>query len=471
VYAGVDGQVKLQNLSINGNVVVLGSPAGGGSVYLDNVKVNGDTAAAGNIIVEDIADHSLHLKGVEAGSVTVKDTDGYNIVAEQGTKVKSLVISDQAGAKGKGTIDAQASGAFETITIESKGSANSAGVELKGDLSGVTIVVTGENAVINVAPGTIIKEIIFKAPAKVTISEGATVKKVSKDPSVKGDVTITNNGTIEQATSDIVVIGKAPADVIPPIGGTPTPPIVTPDPNQPVLRDQVVLLGDGTSTHPVGTLDQLKDEALITGLQFTTEKAAQFSLTSIKVGTYTFTPPVPLAYNVSQNKTFTIKLADVFGVKDLSMGELRSAASGQKITLNGKINTYPVTIDINLGALKGLPITAFKTDYGTITKKGLDSNGKHTLEVAILDSMKTTRIFDIESKSGGVNYFAFLYQYALGHEANVAGIELIKNYISGKLNGKAWNEITLADLASFDEGTGAGVITRGDYKVEFKIVK
>ena len=99
LYAGNDQHIKLQNVSIDGNLVVIGGKAGAGTVYLENVKVNKKGKDSGNIIVENIAEHSLYMKGVEAESLVVNDADGSNIVADEGVKVKKVLVSENAGQK------------------------------------------------------------------------------------------------------------------------------------------------------------------------------------------------------------------------------------------------------------------------------------------------------------------------------------------------------------------------------------
>ncbi len=62
----------------------------------------------GQIIVDDVAEHSLYLNGVQANDVVVNDANGSNIVAQTGTKVANLIVSETAGATG-------------TVTLESAG--------------------------------------------------------------------------------------------------------------------------------------------------------------------------------------------------------------------------------------------------------------------------------------------------------------------------------------------------------------
>jgi hypothetical protein len=74
-------------------------------------------------------------------------------------------------------------------------------VERKGDLSNT--VVTGENAVIDIAQGAKVKELDIKAPATVHVEKGAVVDQVKKDPAVKGDVKVDNEGTVNKSDSGI----------------------------------------------------------------------------------------------------------------------------------------------------------------------------------------------------------------------------------------------------------------------------
>lgn len=175
IFAGKNKYINLVNVQVNGNITIKGDKTGAGTVTLLGVKVNKTGTAKGQIIVDDVADHSLHMQDVSAAEVVVNDANGSNIVAQKGVKVASLVVSEKAGVKGKVTLESKELGAIEKITVAAKGSQASEGVELKGDLSNTVVTVTGENAVIDIAKGAKVKELDIKAPATVHVEKGAVV--------------------------------------------------------------------------------------------------------------------------------------------------------------------------------------------------------------------------------------------------------------------------------------------------------
>ncbi|GLH64210.1 5'-nucleotidase C-terminal domain-containing protein [Parageobacillus sp. G301] len=240
--AGKDQYIKLANAEVNGNIIIKGNETGAGTVYLENVKVNKVNNQGGVIIVDDVADHSLRQKNVTAEELKINDANGANIVAEEGTKIKTLSLTEKAGATGTIILDSKEKGAYEVVSIGTKGSESSKGVELKGDFSNTKVEVTGEGSQVKVAKDAVVKEIEVKTEAKLEAEQGAKVqavnlaaeksgqkielkgdlkeatvtvknanakievakdsviKEIKKDSSVTGSIEVINNGTVQTAT-------------------------------------------------------------------------------------------------------------------------------------------------------------------------------------------------------------------------------------------------------------------------------
>ena len=241
VIAGKDQYIKLANAEVNGNIIIKGNETGAGTVYLENVKVNKVNNQGGVIIVDDVADHSLRQKNVTAEELKINDANGANIVAEEGTKIKILSLTEKAGATGTIILDSKEKGAYEVVSVGTKGSESSKGVELRGDFSNTKVEVTGEGSQIKVAKDAVVKEIEVKTEAKVEAEQGAKVqtvnvaaekagqkielkgdlkeatvtvknanakievakdsviKEIKKDSSVTGSIEVINNGTVQTA--------------------------------------------------------------------------------------------------------------------------------------------------------------------------------------------------------------------------------------------------------------------------------
>ncbi|WJQ13799.1 5'-nucleotidase C-terminal domain-containing protein [Geobacillus stearothermophilus] len=242
VIAGKDQYIKLANAEVNGNIIIKGNETGAGTVYLENVKVNKVNNQGGVIIVDDVADHSLRQKNVTAEELKINDANGANIVAEEGTKIKTLSLTEKAGATGTIILDSKEKGAYEVVSVGTKGSESSKGVELRGDFSNTKVEVTGEGSQVKVAKDAVVKEIEVKTEAKLEAEQGAKVqavnlaaeksgqkielkgdlkeatvtvknanakievakdsviKEIKKDSSVTGSIEVINNGTVQTAT-------------------------------------------------------------------------------------------------------------------------------------------------------------------------------------------------------------------------------------------------------------------------------
>lgn len=463
LYAGENEHIKLQNVSINGNLTVLGSPNGAGTVHLENVKVNKVNSKGGAIIVEDIADHSLYMKGVEADSLVVNDANGSNLVADTGVKVKNLVVSEKAGAKGKVNLESKESGSFETVTIAAKGGENSEGIALKGNFSETAIEVTGENAAVAIGEGTEVKEINIKAAAQISVAKGAVVKEVKKDSSVKGEVEIDNKGTVEKADEGIEVGGNKPGEVTKPGEGTVTPPpagggggVVTPPSNAPVYVDNSLTSGldkesvdDSNPSNINVDLVNVDDDEIFYSVSLGTNVPSNLKITSLKaMGTSEDWIDTPI---VLSGTTVTTK--HLFGnldtgVEGVNMANARAVFGSDPITLTGVLvnkvtseESAPVTITINLGIGKAA-LTTFNNAYGTITKQG-NNTATVTInktDVTIGDIEKTTNVsftqlllsFSSSQTSDAANT---LEQQILKKFANTA----LKDIKLGQLKGKSFS--------------------------------
>lgn len=224
LFAGKGEYIKLRNTEIEGNnLFIKGTKTGSGNVSLDGVKVVKTTAGTGQIIVDDVADHSLEMANTEADTLSVNDPNGSNFVADKGVYIKTFVVTNAAGEKGTVTIEAKSPEAFADIKIETDAKTGSEGIVLKGDLSGATITITGQNANVSVAKDTKIKELVVDAAAKINLAEGSSVQEVKKGSNVPSDakIEIDNKGTVVKAPEDIPFIGNKPVEVVP---VTPTTP-------------------------------------------------------------------------------------------------------------------------------------------------------------------------------------------------------------------------------------------------------
>lgn len=259
ITAGKGQYIKLSNAEVNGNIVVKGDHTGAGTVYLENVKVNKVNNYGGNVIVDDVADHSLYFINSSAANLQVNDTNGANIVISS-SRIHTVNISESAGSTGGIMLDAGQRASIESVHIAAKGKKESTGITLKGDFSHSKVLVTGENSKIKVGSNTVIQEMevraqatiealvgaviralnisiqekgqvihlkgdmastivnILKASEKIIVEENTVIKEIKKDPRVSENIIVENNGTIESSTGVTVEINP-PINTAPP-GGT-----------------------------------------------------------------------------------------------------------------------------------------------------------------------------------------------------------------------------------------------------------
>ncbi|WML46182.1 pectate lyase-like adhesive domain-containing protein [Neobacillus sp. PS3-40] len=403
IVAGNGQHIKLANAEINGDIIIKGDSTGAGTVYLDNVKVNKVNNKGGAIIVDDVADHSLHQTNVTAEELRVNDVNGSNIIAEQGTRIKSLVVTEKAGATGGISLESKDKAAYGTVELASKGAEKSEGVTLKGDFSESKVAVTGEGSSLKVAKDAIVKELDIKTEAKVQADAGAKVqavnlsaekkgqnislagdfkstvvnitnanaaikvaenteiKEVKKDSSVTENVSVDNKGKIETSTG-VVVTNNPPAT------NNPTTPPSSGGGGQPVVI--AVTLGNGS----IGIAGNQKITGLITGKRYVvtiggkiygikangtlgTENSTAEALTGTEITGLTN----GMTYSVAEDQA-TLAIANVKSLEELkaaladetktTINVTASFSTAEKIvvsrpvTINGGNNTITFTGDI-----------------------------------------------------------------------------------------------------------------------------
>ncbi|WP_075983080.1 GLUG motif-containing protein [Bacillus massilinigeriensis] len=213
IVAGKGKYIKLANAEVNGNIIIKGDSTGAGTVYLDNVKVNRVQCQGGSIIVEDVANSGLSLKSVIADSMRINDTNGANIVADKGTKVRCLHLAEKAGTNGLISIDSKEKGTFEQMEIASNEPGSRGGTTLSGELSESTVSVTGKNSMINFSKGLNLKQLNVTTSAILNSETGANIETVQLSPKAaiqrsatkfKGDFTKTTV-YVKRSLSDLTV--------------------------------------------------------------------------------------------------------------------------------------------------------------------------------------------------------------------------------------------------------------------------
>ncbi|PLT35741.1 hypothetical protein [Bacillus sp. V5-8f] len=498
IFAGKDTHIKLANVVVNGNIIVKGDKTGSGTVSLENVKVNKGTTSGGQIIVEDIADHSLYLNNVQADDLVVNDANGSNIVAQSTTKINNVTVTEKAGAQGKISINSAQSGAFGAITVAAQGNAQSEGVSLKGDFSTTQISVTGANASISVEAGAKVGSIEVKAAAKIDVAQGATVSAITKDPAVTGKVEVDNKGTVEKADEGVSVGGTPPKETTKPSnppttpttpttppssggggggggGSTPPPPPTT----LPVISSPVILI-DGTRDVPVAnnqevdlSSDSFDNSFKFKGLEITNGLAgSQVTITSVKSMSRNLELiQNPITVPVSSTGTASITTTQILGGLDtgadgVSLGILRSVLNGGDIKVEGNITktgyqAYPINATIKLGP--GASASIIENKYFKIAKTGTTPNNIKTAEVTIYTNEDVT-IGQLNQQ--GI-YFTTLLAAALDYDSvdvnggsadTIAEIETAVRLVT---NG---NTLELTKLANLADRT----ITFKNYQVVFK---
>ena len=398
IVAGEGKYMKLQNVIVNGDVIIKGDITGAGTVTLDNVKVNETNSKGGQIIVDDVAEHSLYLNGVQADDVVVNDANGSNIVAQSGTQVANLIVSKKAGATGTVTLESVAANAFGTVTVSSNGNSASSGIVIKGDYSNSKLIVNGEDQKVTVAQGTKVNELEVQSNAVVSAEEGATVTNITiaaeseggeitlsgslknvvvvvknanakiivptgtivgeikKDPSVTGEVKVDNQGVINKAEEGITVDGNKPVEVVKPDDDDDDQ---TPSPGDPDLLITVT----GTESITVGNnavvdLRGKDDSFRFTGITFHNATiGSQLIITSVQADDRSLPAPnIP----ISVTATTEVTTRDILGSLDrgtpgVSLGALRNELKAGHVVVQGVVqesekDSYNVSVTIYLGS-------------------------------------------------------------------------------------------------------------------------
>lgn len=320
VVAGKDQYIKVANVEVNGNVVIKGDKTGAGTVTFDNVKVHAVGGKGGEIIVEDVADHSFYISNVTADKLSIKDINGGNIIAQEGTKIQELAVVDKAGETGKINL-VSTKGSFEQVNVASTGGKTE--VAFNGDFSESKIEVKAPAAQVTLAKDVVIKALDIKSEAKINAQEGAKVetinlaveqkgqkvefsgalkdvtvniananvnvevakdtviKEIAKDKDVTGDVAITNNGQIDTVT-DVKVETPTPAPA-----PSPTPTQSSPsDSNSGSGSTSTSTIENSTLSSSTATFDK---KAVAQANVSVTMTLNGNTLSSIKNGTVTLT--------------------------------------------------------------------------------------------------------------------------------------------------------------------------------------
>ena len=489
VAAGEDQYIKLRNANIEGNLNIIGVNKGAGTVTLENVKVNASKDNGGKIIVKDVAEKSLHLNGITAKNLIVNDGNGSNIVAGEGAKIAKLLVSDQAG--GNVNLHSSVGDTFGTINLEST---HSKAINFAGNFDKSNVVVDGNEQNVNFAAGTAINELTIKAGATVTaaenvkiaelhidpvkkgenvtlsgdlkdtvvvvnnadtiikISENTVVGEIKVDPSVKGEVKVEDQGSIIKSDESIELIGKPVAaaelkTVIADVGGSEVP----------MTSDNII------------DLTGKSNEDMFTGVRITADNAAKLVLESVKVrgAEVNLMGSTPLEYQLAGSTTLSVK--ELLGSHDLgdegiSMGNLRTVLLNKPIVIKGYLNNEnedneDIDITIKLGDSKDLP-TSYKNDYVTITKNGLNENGKHKATVEINKDKYHLTIGDIDESAGGVEFIDLLLSY-MG--TDIKTDNALINALIGKAGKKEIEQVPLGILVKVVKK-----IESNKYIIEFK---
>jgi hypothetical protein len=432
--AGDSQQIKLSNAEVNGDVIIKGNYTGAGSVYLDNVKVNKVNNKGGAIVVDDVANHSLHQTNVTADELRVNDANGSNIVAEAGTKIKSLVVTEKAGATGGISLESKDKGAYGTVELASKNSKNSEGVTLKGDFSESKVSVTGEGTSLKVAKDATLKELDVKTEAKVQAETGANIqtvnlaaekkgqainlegdfknavvtianananikvaenteiKEVNKDSSVKDDVKIDNGGKIDTSTGVVVTNN-------PPVVNNPTPPPVTNNPT-PTSTTQFTSATNSGTANDVATLGLVGTNASSSAAGVATAAIVngQVAITSVSAGTATITVTegtnnATIAVTVAANGSITIGTITPYKVTFTSATNSGTANDLATLGLVGTSVSSSAdgvaTAAINAGKID---ITSVAPGTATITVTDRTNNATIDVKVAANGSISISSI-------------------------------------------------------------------------------
>ncbi|WP_075983045.1 hypothetical protein [Bacillus massilinigeriensis] len=449
LFAGKNEYIKLRNMEIEGNLVIKGTKTGSGSVSLDGVKVKKTTENTGQIIVDDVADHSLHMNNTEADRLQVNDPNGANFVAEKGVYVKTFVVTNKAGEQGTITIEAQSPDAFENIDVQADGNSESGGIVLKGDLSSATVTISGNNANVSVAKDTQIKELVIDAPAKVSLAEGSKVEEVKKGANLPSDakVEVDNKGTVVKAPEDVPVTGNKPVEVTPATPTTPGGGTVPQTFNYTISADFKTA---NDKPYENGELDltSIDNTDMFLGVKISTNSstAVSLKLTSLKMGESTI--PLDKDYPISGG-TLTTKELFPFdsGEPGITMSNLREAFSSIELKgsfySNGTQISDEITITIKL---RSTPAPSTYSNKYVSINKDLENN---KITVSILDGSK--KVTEVLSE-GGMSFVELLTFAAAGSSVELTNLE---NAIKTHLNGKGITDFTTATINDL-KGFGAG---------------
>lgn len=180
ITAGEENFAKLKNLVVKGNIIIDGNGEVGGSITLDNVKVEKSDSdiygfSSGRIIVKEVATNSLHLEnGVEAGQLVIEDKNGSRIDVQSAT-LGEVIIKDTGDAANNSIASFELSDnatirelLVETEEVEFKdNTTNENGLTsviefIQADGVDLTSIATGENSDLNQVRSAVNTELKFK---------------------------------------------------------------------------------------------------------------------------------------------------------------------------------------------------------------------------------------------------------------------------------------------------------------------
>lgn len=244
--------------------------------------------------------------------------------------------------------------------------------------------------------------VVNNADTIIKISENTVVGEIKVDPSVKGEVKVEDQGSIIKSDESIELNGKPVAapelkNVIEEVGGSEVP----------MTSDNII------------DLTGKSNEDMFTGVKITADNAEKLVLDSVKVRgvEVNLMGSIPLEYQIAGSITLSVKVllgSHDLGDEGISMGNLRTVLLNKPVVIKGYLNNEKgnedIDITIKLGDSKDLP-TSYKNDYVTITKNGLNENGKHKATVEINKAKYHLTIGDIDESAGGVEFIDLLLSY------------------------------------------------------------
>lgn len=195
--------VELVDAKIGGDLII-GQGVGDGEVTLDNVSVEG------NLIVLGGGSNSVVVRGTSAvGKIIVSKTEGdpVRVKVEGEAVVGTVAVDDNSKVIVNGAITTLVAG--EEVSVELQ-SARIVNVEING-----------ENAAVNVDAGSTVSSATINASG-VQLTGTGTVSKAEVTENAKGGVVVDTNGTQVAVAPEAGDVTDSSGAVVAPSGGTGT---------------------------------------------------------------------------------------------------------------------------------------------------------------------------------------------------------------------------------------------------------